>query len=62
MREKHLTQVAKFISTKGVLWNEGKAVALAWFLDDDLIINKGTDDRTRDIIKKANNNRYAIKE
>ena len=36
------TRVQSFIANKKVLWNEGMTVALAWFEDDTLIINKGT--------------------
>ena len=56
------TRVQSFIANKKVLWNEGMTVALAWFEDDTLIINKGTNSKIRELIKNVSENRFEIKE
>ena len=54
--------IERFLSAKSILWNEGKAVALAWFNEEKIVINKGTNLKIRSLIKELNSNKFGIEE
>ena len=55
-------RIKEFLGTKNVLWNEGKTVALAWFDNNVLVINKGTNTKIRNLIKELNVRGFTVKE
>lgn len=55
-------RIEKFLLAKSILWNSGMTVALAWFEDNTIVINKGTDSRIKNKIKEVNSGKFLIKE